>query len=125
VSHAHSQLRVSLLAQPTTPQRANKEPYLQGIGAPRHYPHTLIAPLANTSLLVMCMYLIIASVFDVAFKNSSGLQFQISKNIAKTMLYLPICYVSYIALHVVALRYRNVEAAVLHWMMKEMDPCAL
>jgi hypothetical protein len=31
-----------LLAQPTTPQRANKKPYLQGTGAPRHYPHTLI-----------------------------------------------------------------------------------
>jgi hypothetical protein len=29
-----------LLAQPTTPQRANNEPYLQGTGAPRHYPHT-------------------------------------------------------------------------------------
>jgi hypothetical protein len=26
-----------------TPQRANKTPYLQGTGAPRHYPHTLIA----------------------------------------------------------------------------------
>jgi hypothetical protein len=32
----------SLLVQPTTPQRANKTPYLQGTGAPRHYPHTLI-----------------------------------------------------------------------------------
>jgi hypothetical protein len=31
-----------LLAQPTTPQRANQKPYLQGTGAPRHYPHTLI-----------------------------------------------------------------------------------
>jgi hypothetical protein len=35
-------LSVSLLAQPTTPQRANKMPYLQGTGAPRHYQHTLI-----------------------------------------------------------------------------------
>jgi hypothetical protein len=31
-----------LLAQPTTPQRAIQKPYLQGTGAPRHYPHTLI-----------------------------------------------------------------------------------
>jgi hypothetical protein len=35
-------LSVSLLAQPTTPQRANQRPYLQGTGAPRHYQHTLI-----------------------------------------------------------------------------------
>jgi hypothetical protein len=26
------------LLQPTTPQRANKRPYLQGTGAPRQYP---------------------------------------------------------------------------------------
>jgi hypothetical protein len=31
-----------LLAQPTTPQRANKKPYRHGTDAPRHYPHTLI-----------------------------------------------------------------------------------
>jgi hypothetical protein len=30
------------LAQPATPQRANKKPYLHGKDAPRHYPHTLI-----------------------------------------------------------------------------------
>jgi hypothetical protein len=35
---------VSLLAEPTTPQRANKRPYLQGTGAPRQYQHTLINP---------------------------------------------------------------------------------
>jgi hypothetical protein len=35
-------LSVSLLAQPTTPQRADRRPYLQGTGAPRQYPHTLI-----------------------------------------------------------------------------------
>jgi hypothetical protein len=33
---------VSLLAQPTTPQRANKKPYRHGTDAPRQYPHTLI-----------------------------------------------------------------------------------
>jgi hypothetical protein len=33
---------VSLLAQPTTPQRANQKPYRHGTDAPRHYPHTLI-----------------------------------------------------------------------------------
>jgi hypothetical protein len=38
-------LSVSLLAQPTTPQRANKTPYLQGTGAPRRYPHMLISHL--------------------------------------------------------------------------------
>jgi hypothetical protein len=40
---ARPHLSVSRLAQPTTPQRANKTPYLQGTGAPRHYPHTLIS----------------------------------------------------------------------------------
>jgi hypothetical protein len=35
-------IKFSLLAKPTTPQRANKRPYLQGTGAPRQYQHTLI-----------------------------------------------------------------------------------
>jgi hypothetical protein len=39
---AFAHLRVSLLAQPTTPQRAKKKPYRHGTGAPRDYPHTLI-----------------------------------------------------------------------------------
>jgi hypothetical protein len=36
-----SKFKVGITAA-TTPQRANKMPYLQGTGAPRQYPHTLI-----------------------------------------------------------------------------------
>jgi hypothetical protein len=50
-------LSVLLLAQPTTPQRANKMPYLQGTGAPRHYQHTLIVHLCLYTILRMLISL--------------------------------------------------------------------
>ena len=58
LSHALAHLRVSLLAQPTTPQCANQKPYRHGTDAPRHYPHTLIIGLVE-------------GMFDVIFSFSS------------------------------------------------------
>ena len=40
-----------------TPQRANKTPYLEGTGAPRHYQHTFILWLVQLlRLSVMCVF---------------------------------------------------------------------
>ena len=60
----------------STPQRAKQKPYLQGTGAPRHYPHTLISIVDLWSLVFTLCSFGRPSTFD----TFSEFNFEILKN---------------------------------------------